>query len=236
MKTNAKYILTFLLSAICHSSASTITIKADGSTVSGTGLAHFFVDVSGNLLDLGDQIRVGFFNISSLNNIVSNFNTYTDFSLLRSDLAAIFTPIGETGFSGTATGGKVAINDKQNLTTVRGAISQNITSLDPVASGHAGKQVYLWATDASSWTTSAALAIVTDTSWIIPSNNSSNLTVNTAFINTASSSELILGVSGPTVGGIDSIQMVTTVPEPSTGALMMIGAAGLVALRRLRKV
>jgi len=29
---------------------------------------------------------------------------------------------------------------------------------------------------------------------------------------------------------------ISLVPEPSTGALMMIGAAGLVALRRLRKV
>ena len=31
-------------------------------------------------------------------------------------------------------------------------------------------------------------------------------------------------------------QIITLIPEPSTGALMMIGAAGLVALRRLRKV
>jgi hypothetical protein len=31
-------------------------------------------------------------------------------------------------------------------------------------------------------------------------------------------------------------EVIALVPEPSTGALMMIGAAGLVALRRLRKV
>jgi PEP-CTERM motif len=33
-----------------------------------------------------------------------------------------------------------------------------------------------------------------------------------------------------------STGVVSMVPEPSTGALMMIGAVGLVALRRLRKV
>ena len=204
----------FGLLAINNSQASTVTIQADGSSVTGVGLAHFFTDVSGSLLDLGDQVRVGFFNVTSLNNIVANFNSYTDFTLLRSNLDAIFTPIGETGYAGTATGGKVAINDKQNLTSIRGAISQNITSLDPVASGHAGKQVYLWATDSSNWSTSTALAIVTDVSWIIPSNNSSNLTVNTAFINTASSSELVLGISGPTFGVLIPFKWLQQYPSP----------------------
>jgi hypothetical protein len=229
-------IICILTVAIAKTFASTVTIKADGSSVSGVGNAHFFTDVNGNLLDLGDQVRVGFFNASALSTIVSNFNTYTDFSLLRSELANIFTPIGETGYAGTASGGKIAINNKQNLTTLTGALSQNITSLDPVASGHAGKQVYLWATDTSDWSVSTALAIVTDASWLIPGSNASNLTVNTAYVNTGSSSELILGLSGPTVSSTDSIKLVTTVPEPSTGALMVIGAFGLVALRRLRKV
>jgi len=38
------------------------------------------------------------------------------------------------------------------------------------------------------------------------------------------------------IAGTDLGNSVAMVPEPSTGALMMIGAAGLVALRRLRKV
>ena len=40
------------------------------------------------------------------------------------------------------------------------------------------------------------------------------------------------------VFGTDTLpgEMYSLIPEPSTGALMMIGAAGLVALRRLRKV
>jgi len=39
-----------------------------------------------------------------------------------------------------------------------------------------------------------------------------------------------------TPGSLDATNVIGVVPEPSTGALMMIGAAGLVALRRLRKV
>jgi len=38
------------------------------------------------------------------------------------------------------------------------------------------------------------------------------------------------------VANLNAGSTLTVIPEPSTGALMMIGAAGLVALRRLRKV
>lgn len=51
-------------------------------------------------------------------------------------------------------------------------------------------------------------------------------------INQATSSDTRVS---PIIGS-DLGASVTMVPEPSTGALMMIGAAGLVALRRLRKV
>jgi len=43
-------------------------------------------------------------------------------------------------------------------------------------------------------------------------------------------------VYGSATGGTGGFIQMALVPEPSTGALMMIGAAGLVALRRLRKV
>ena len=44
------------------------------------------------------------------------------------------------------------------------------------------------------------------------------------------------GGAYPDDGVVDAVKLQTVVPEPSTGALMMIGAVGLVALRRLRKV
>jgi len=53
--------------------------------------------------------------------------------------------------------------------------------------------------------------------------------------------DVLIGTLGANAGNVNStgtikFDTVALVPEPSTGALMMIGAAGLVALRRLRKV
>ena len=46
-------------------------------------------------------------------------------------------------------------------------------------------------------------------------------------------SDVLVGSLNPSYATNFSVNLV---PEPSTGALMMIGALGLVALRRLRKV
>lgn len=213
------------------SQASTITIAANGANVTGVGNSRFFTSsLTGQVLDIGDQVRVGFFS-SSLSTVVANYNSgsYANLAALSTALSAIFTPIGETSFSGTATGGKVTINDKQNLTTLDGAITFNITSLDPVASGHSGKQVYLWATDDASWNSATALAVVTDSSWVIPASNLTNLTVNTAYVDLASSTELILGSSGSVVSGVNSIALI---PEPSSMSLVVMGLIGSMAFRR----
>ena len=237
MKTILSALSIALIAILPHAAqASTVTIAANGAAVTGVGNSRFFTSsLTSNVLDFGDQIRVGFFSSSSsLSTVVTNWNSgsYANLSALSTALNAIFTPIGETGSFGTASGGKVTINDKQNLTTVDGAISLNITSLDPVASGHGGKQIYLWATDDASWSSATALAVVTDATWIVPSANASNVTVNTAYINLASSAELILGGSGPIVSGVNSISLI---PEPSSASLLAIGVAGLVALRVRRK-
>jgi hypothetical protein len=211
--------------------ASTITISANGLNVTGVGNSRFFTSsLTGQVLDIGDQIRVGFFS-SSLSTVVTNYNngSYANLGALSTALNAIFTPIGETGFAGTAAGGKVTINDKAGLSTVDGAISFNITSLDPGTSGHANKQIYLWAADDASWNNATALAVVTDVSWIIPSSNLSNFTVNTAYIDLGSSTELILGSSGSVVGGVNSIALI---PEPSSMSLVVMGLIGSMAFRR----
>jgi hypothetical protein len=236
MKTILSTLSIALIAILPHAAqASTVTIAANGANVSGVGNSRFFTSsLTSQVLDLGDQIRVGFFSSSSLSAVVSNWNSgsYANLSALSTALNAIFTPIGETGFPGTSTGGKVTINDKQNLATVDGAISFNITALDPVSSGHGGKQIYLWATDDATWSSATALAVVTDATWIVPSANASNVTVNTAYINLASSAELILGGSGPIVSGVNSISLI---PEPSSASLLALGVAGLVALRVRRK-
>jgi len=236
MKTILSALSIALMAILPHAAqASTVTIAANGAAVTGTGNSRFFSSsLTSQVLDFGDQIRVGFFSSSSLSTVVNNWNSgsYANLSALSTALNAIFTPIGETGFFGTSTGGKVTINDKQNLVTVDGAITTNITSLDPVGSTHSGKQIYLWATDDATWSSATALAVVTDATWTVPAANATNLTVNTAFINLASSSELILGGSGPLVSGVNSISLI---PEPSSASLLALGVAGLVALRIRRK-
>jgi len=73
-------------------------------------------------------------------------------------------------------------------------------------------------------------AILQNSSWTMPFSQSLDL------------STLAYSLSSGTTALVGSVDLVNkgitlqAVPEPSTGALMMIGAVGLVALRRLRKV
>ena len=103
----------------------------------------------------------------------------------------------------------------------------------------AGAKLWAW------FATGSEIAIVNDVSWVVPGTNAAGLTVGTAQIASSGSgnpAELLLANYTDYASGSDlvsSVAVATTfnvVPEPSTGALMMIGAAGLVALRMLRKV
>jgi len=71
--------------------------------------------------------------------------------------------------------------------------------------------------------------------WIYPTSSEN---IQLSQINAAG--EVIAGSDGANVVitgvGVNDVVMTDLVPEPSTGALMMIGAVGLVAMRRLRKV
>ena len=90
-------------------------------------------------------------------------------------------------------------------------------------------------TDSQSLAFSSSLihAVLTDASWIAPTFTSVNNTAGGKrdFVFSSSTSALVGSFSFN--GGSEQISLI---PEPSTGALMMIGAVGLVALRRLRKV
>ena len=74
--------------------------------------------------------------------------------------------------------------------------------------------------------------ILQDSSWKVPSSGfANNATIVPVFF-TASTQ----AVGGGSFSYNSGVETITMIPEPSTGALMMIGAVGLVALRRLRKV
>lgn len=83
-------------------------------------------------------------------------------------------------------------------------------------------------------------AIVTNPLWTIVASSGPDVTqyyysLDGRIVDTGSTQTPTLGSSSALVGSLGA-GSVTLVPEPSTGALLMIGSVGLVALRRLRKV
>ena len=92
---------------------------------------------------------------------------------------------------------------------------------------------------------STQLGVVSKSSWVITSNPTSPTPEPYAFdvADVASdTSAIFFGSFSSGTGSYpldtvnDQFRLQTVVPEPSTGALLMIGSVGLVALRRLRKV
>jgi hypothetical protein len=86
--------------------------------------------------------------------------------------------------------------------------------------------------NATSFAGATEYFILTDSAWKVHTVTTSNLSSD-VYLSLSSGTTATVGSFTFNSGGVSTI---STVPEPSTGALMMIGAAGLVALRRLRKV
>ena len=88
--------------------------------------------------------------------------------------------------------------------------------------------------------TATQAAIVTNTAWIVTASSGSDPTHNYYdFTGNYGPAPIVTATTTALFGSINhgsSVVTMSAVPEPSTGALMMRGAAGLVALRRLRKV
>lgn len=77
------------------------------------------------------------------------------------------------------------------------------------------------------------------TAWTVAAPDGSPTPVNQT-LNVKDFNQIIFGTYTSSAGvistGPSTYDTIAVVPEPSTGALMMIGAVGLVAMRRLRKV
>jgi hypothetical protein len=107
------------------------------------------------------------------------------------------------------------------------------------------KQLFILVGNNTSIASSTEIAVMTNTSWLVPANPTGDIPEAYGFDIldvTTQQSGILFGAylpgggAYPTDGVVDAVTLQAVVPEPSTGALMMIGAAGLVALRRLRKV
>jgi hypothetical protein len=145
---------------------------------------------------------------------------------------------------GTTSAGKFLFNNSatRSVNGVSGSYAGSNGSFAVTYANYApGAGARLWAWFA----TGSEIAIVADSTWSVPANNAGGLTIGSANLSSTGSgnpAELLLatytdyGTGSDLVSSVAVATSLNVVPEPSTGALMLIGAAGLVALRRLRKV
>lgn len=110
-------------------------------------------------------------------------------------------------------------------------------------STYQGKQVFLLVGNGSLLSNSSQIGVFTRSSWIVPTNPTGPTPDPVSFeMSSVLPSDILFGSYSSTGGAYPSdgvtgeYRLQTVVPEPSTGALLMIGSVGLVALRRLRKV
>ena len=207
----------------------------------------YFVDSGGvNLVSTG-EVSFGYFSTdgTAANIYQPDSNTWS--SLLSGGAANAWGGLLTLGWRDVRTLGTLgtgfdpSFNTGGTPTTNIGATVQNI----PFASVPANTRLYVIGFNAGTWdNTTKTATFGTATEWGVVSawghTISSQNFASTAdggvkslnFINAAlTSNDVLVGSLVSSSSGI-----VAMVPEPSTRALMMIGAVGLVALRRLRKV
>lgn len=101
--------------------------------------------------------------------------------------------------------------------------------------GSAGDQLYMWVFNSPTPATATQWAIVTSTLWTRPASGA-----NSSAFDIADGVSIPAGALGSLIadgmGGFDvGLRTATVIPEPSTYAMGILGAASLIALRRRRK-
>jgi len=203
---------------------------------------------TGGNLDLGTRLRVGrFTDTTVLNNTIAQFlSGANSYSSTTSLLEGNFVDLGTGGNYGNAsqTSSLITVNSTQFLVNTTASLTINgvartmnvangqITPVTYSAAAGIGlsSPLYVWAAFNNE------IGIYRATTWSTPASDLSNLTMNLNGLTAANSgTTVLLGSYTDNASGNDFLAL-AAVPEPSTGALMMIGAVGLVAMRRLRKV
>jgi hypothetical protein len=207
--------------------AATINIGSVASS-SATG---FYVLENGSFNTTG-KIRVGTFTKtqSELSSIINGWADKTPTLLKYQELNSYFNEVGIGGTRGTSVAGW----SFSGTGSVSGTSNSVDTTIVP-----AGSLLYVWAFTISSFNVgdflsdgSTQWSLVTDAvDWLAPSTGTKSL--NLAQIDTAG---VLIGTDMGTGTGFNNVSMVASVPEPSASALLMLGAAGVVAIRRMRKV
>jgi hypothetical protein len=225
--------------AINAANAASVVIVANGA-----GGGPILVTSGGGNINLGTRLRVGtFLDATVLNNTISAYlsgsqdyaGTLLALNNNFADLGTNVTNYGNASQTGTGTSSsQFVFNTTASLTIngtsgTRNVANGQIQNVNYTSSIGVSKSVYLWTAFNNE------IGIVRGSSWTTPTSDLTGLTLNMSAI-TASNGGVLLGSYTDYASGNDTIGLVAAVPEPSTSALMMIGAVGLVALRRLRKV
>lgn len=248
-----KSLIALVVSLPMLASAATVTIVGNGA---GTG-PIFVTSALGNI-DIGTRVRIGtFLDVTVLNNTISAFRSgSSDYASTLLALNNNFSDLG-TGVTNYGTSSQVAnggspfvpsttqfgFNNFTSLTVngVTGTYNTfngTLTNVNYSLSIGSSKSLYLWTAFNNE------LGIVRNANgtgtaaWTTPTSDLSGVTMNLSGLQVSGAfeaGEILLGQTTDNATGNDFIRL-EAVPEPSTGALMMIGTVGLVALRRLRKV
>jgi hypothetical protein len=238
-------LVAFLGLSASLTQAATVTLVGNGA-----GNGAILVTSSLGNIDLGARLRIGTFTDTGiLSSAISAFTAGTanyaaTLSALNSnfvDLGTNVTNYGNANQTGTGVSAtQVVLNTTASL-VINGATAATynvfnggIANVTYSSSIGANKNLYLW----TAFNNEIGIVRNGDgtgtTAWVTPASDLSGVTMNLSGIN--SSSEVLLGTYVDYASGSDLIALTAGIPEPSTGALMMIGAFGLVAMRRLRKV
>lgn len=235
--------------------AGSVTVSA-----TGLSSAPIFVTSTLSSLTVGTELRIGtFLNSSALGNTIAAYKLgvegigndlagaqadavakknalYTQtLNWLTSssnfvDFVAAADSISQTG---TIAAGKFLFNNSatRSVNGVNGAYAGSngtlVVTYANYAAGPAGTAAPLWAWFA----TGTEIGIFTDSTWIVPTNNASGLTVGTAALTSNLASEILLGSYVDYTTGSDLIsaagmsQTLTVIPEPNTASLLTISLA-----------
>lgn len=248
-----KALIALVVSLPMMASAATVTIVGNGA---GTG-PIFVTSALGNI-DIGTRVRIGtFLDVAVLNNTISAFRSGSaDYASTLLALNNNFSDLG-TGVTNYGTSSQVANGGSpfvpsttqfgfNNFTTLTvngvagtyNTFNGTLTNVNYSLSIGSSKSLYLWTAFNNE------LGIVRNANgtgtaaWTTPTSDLSGVTMNLSGLQASGAfeaGEILLGQTTDNASGNDFIRL-EAVPEPSTGALMVIGGVGLVALRRLRKV
>lgn len=239
---------TVVLMAIAVGASTQAATVNVGAVANSTATGQFLTVLPGGSTTITTTglIKVGFFDISTaaLQSLVTTWNPtskYDAYSLLNSHFTQVGTVVAPSSTGGTLGGSSTGLYNTAGAGwnfSASGNVSGTSSYVD-LALAPQNTQMYIWAFNGADFTSggfnSTKWALVTHYAtgqWKLPGSGALSMVLNNVGASgSTASADIVLGSDNGA-----NVNMVDVVPEPSTGALMMIGAVSLVALRRLRKV